>query len=342
MASPDETKLMTEERLHDTVMGYRSGSNSDSEFEWKDEEDGEQTMPLGSDVVEFERKDDNKVASGRTHMQPPYKAAKLYSYSKSNEYTKDHSGRLSNSFVAVDSSADEEDDSLLYYSPFKTPASKGAPKVALKGVAKAAKGATEDTSKSVMKAASKDVTKAASKGTTKIERKWSPQVTKGAVEALIKGAASNSLEINAIDQDGVSYVAGQVITDDDKVKRAGLDSKEFYPILAVKRAEWLGTMGDLPIVKIVLTDGENDIFMRPSMCKGFRSFWKLHNGPFRRGCINPGKLVKLLDYTTSIRDWGNDKNVPCVHVEKLRAPPKRRSCKFEIVIAECAQKVFNM
>jgi hypothetical protein len=146
-------------------------------------------------------------------------------------------------------------------------------------------------------------------------------LTMGAVTALKKGARMKDLDVNAVMEDGKEKLAVQVVLSDDEERRKEWKTAEFRPTLRVKQYIWGGVpLGNLPKAEWVVTDGENEMIMKPNY---FRNCRKMASGFFHvKGAFKKKKLLRncrfqLLDYVTGL----NDNLEPIIFVEKVKWLP---------------------
>lgn len=153
------------------------------------------------------------------------------------------------------------------------------------------------------------------------------QLTKGAISALLAGALTENLDVNAVDADGKEYHAPQICCEDDKQIRAAIELEEYNPVLEVVSTTWYGccSMG-LPVIEIMVKDANGDEMLMMAtnrnrkITKAFLKRWGNKNG--RK--LNPGVRFKLLDYTTKVRQISqfNKEEAPIIFVESIRVEPK--------------------
>ncbi len=79
------------------------------------------------------------------------------------------------------------------------------------------------------------------------------------------------LDVNAVMEDGKEKRALQVVLSDDKERRKEWKTAEFRPTLRVKQYIWGGVpLGNLPKAEWVVSDGENDMIMKPNYFRNSR------------------------------------------------------------------------
>jgi hypothetical protein len=146
-------------------------------------------------------------------------------------------------------------------------------------------------------------------------------LTRGAVTALKRGACMQNDDVNAVMEDGKQKLAVQVVMSDDEERRKGWLTSEFRPILRVKQYIWGGVpLGNLPKVEWIVTDGENEMRMKPNY---FRNCRKMARGFFhKKGAFMKKKLMRncrfqLVDYVTGM----SDVKEPTIYVEKIKWLP---------------------
>ena len=128
-------------------------------------------------------------------------------------------------------------------------------------------------------------------------------LTIGAVAALIDGATSDCLDINAITvaNHNDKFYACQYIWEEEQFQHLRQPFPEYRPVLEVQKIHWLGTHGGIPIIRLVVTDGLQSMEMRPSLRSEYvkrRNYKK--TGHLFRGKLNVGKRFTLLEYTTDV------------------------------------------
>jgi hypothetical protein len=89
-------------------------------------------------------------------------------------------------------------------------------------------------------------------------------VTPHVVKYLISRAKAYNNDINAIDQDGVQYDAGQICTEDDQAMRELLVLNEYKPVLEIYELRWHVTYSKYPTLTIKVTDGVSTMLLRSS------------------------------------------------------------------------------
>jgi hypothetical protein len=116
-------------------------------------------------------------------------------------------------------------------------------------------------------------------------------------------------------------LAVEVILSDDEEHRKEWIKAEFRPTLCVKQYIWGGvSLGNLPKAEWVVTDGENDMIMKPLH---FRNCRKMARGFFHvKGSFMKKKLMRncrfqLIDYVTGL----SDSKQPIILVEKVKWLP---------------------
>jgi hypothetical protein len=146
-------------------------------------------------------------------------------------------------------------------------------------------------------------------------------LTRGAVTALEKGARTGNVDVNAITEDGKEKLAVQVVLSDDEKKRKEWIAAEYRPTLRVKQYIWGGVpMGNLPKAEWVVTDGVNEMVMKPNY---FRNSRKIARGFFHvKGAFMKKKLMRncrfqLLDYITGM----SPTKEAIIFVEKVKWMP---------------------
>jgi hypothetical protein len=146
-------------------------------------------------------------------------------------------------------------------------------------------------------------------------------LTGGAVTALKKGAHMEDEDVNAVMVDGKEKLAVQVILSDDEERRKEWNSAEFRPTLRVKQYIWGGVpLGNLPKAEWVVTDGENDMIMKPHYFRNCRKMARgfFHvKGPFMKKKLMRNCRFQLLDYVTGL----SDSKQPIIFVEKVKWLP---------------------
>jgi len=148
-------------------------------------------------------------------------------------------------------------------------------------------------------------------------------LTSGAVQCLRRGAAIGSDDVNAVDVDGTEFFTAQVQCEDDLQLRKLLLLPELQPLLQILSVTWLGTIGQYPSICFMVIDGDGDSM---AMYVSYRSPCSIKllfskKGPFRTGCLNQGKLFRLLDYTTILHRNKDGSIEPRILLEKLCPAP---------------------
>jgi hypothetical protein len=145
--------------------------------------------------------------------------------------------------------------------------------------------------------------------------------TSGAVTALKKGAHMKDGDVNAVMMDGKERLAIQVVLSDDEEHRKEWTNAEFRPTLCVKEYIWGGVqLGNLPKSEWVVTDGENDMIMKPNCFRNCRKMARgfFHaKGPFMKKKLLRYRRFQLLDYVTGL----SDSDQPIIFVEKVKWLP---------------------
>ncbi len=154
------------------------------------------------------------------------------------------------------------------------------------------------------------------------------KLTEGAIDALLKGAACDILDINSI-KDNTMYYACQFIWEEDDFQHMRQPFAEYQPVLEVEQLQWLGTQKGIPLIRLVVTDEVQSIEMRPSLSSDYvqrRNFKKL--GHLFRGKLNIGKRFTLLEYTTDIYECPvTKKSTPTIFYESICAQPQKKRMK---------------
>ena len=103
-----------------------------------------------------------------------------------------------------------------------------------------------------------------------------------------------------------------------------LEIEEYQPIVEVVSHTWQGSYGKFPNIKFMITDGCTEMLMRVSYRRTecpILFFSK--KGPFNSRFLNVGRKIKLIDYTTELEHGKGGDTCPTVHIEKLRAEPRK-------------------
>ena len=157
------------------------------------------------------------------------------------------------------------------------------------------------------------------------------QLTAGAIQALVDGAKSDCLDINAITTNvhvQKSY-ACHYIWEEEQFQHLRQPFPEFQPVLEVEQIHWLGTRKGIPVIRLVVTDGLQSMEMRPSLRSDYvkkRNFKKL--GHLFRGKLNVGKRFTLLEYTTDVTECAHTLNrIPTIFYEDIRAAQQKKNMK---------------
>ena len=148
---------------------------------------------------------------------------------------------------------------------------------------------------------------------------------------LICGAEAYNNDINAIDNEGVQFDAGQICTKNDQEVRAVLALNEYNPVLEMSKLRWHGTYFQYPTCTIMVSDGVSSMMLRSSFRKpAFQKRFYAKRSPLYTGKMNLGRKIKLKDYTTSI--WVDKSGImhPCFFVENMIAEPKTSRWKWKI------------
>ena len=151
-------------------------------------------------------------------------------------------------------------------------------------------------------------------------------LTKGFVCALVEGAQSDCLDINAITTTGGQsnqFYACQFIWEEKQFQYLRQPFPEYQPVLEVKQIHWLGTQRGIPVIRLLVTDGVQSMEMCPSLRSEYvqrQNFKKL--GHLFRGKLNVGKRFTLLEYTTDMIG-----SSPTIFYEEVRAEPQKKNRK---------------
>jgi hypothetical protein len=157
------------------------------------------------------------------------------------------------------------------------------------------------------------------------------QLTTGAIQALVDGAKSDCLDINAITTNVhvQKFYACQYIWEEEQFQHLRQPFPEFQPVLEVEQIHWLGTRKGIPVIRLVVTDGLQSMEMRPSLRSDYvkkRNFKKM--GHLFRGKLNVGKRFTLLEYTTDVTECAHTLNrIPTIFYEDIRAAPQKKNMK---------------
>lgn len=157
------------------------------------------------------------------------------------------------------------------------------------------------------------------------------KLTKGAIEALKRGANSECLDTNAVTVgvEGMSYYACQFVWEEECFQHLRQPFPEYRPVLEVEQLYWMGTYRGTPLIRVVVTDGENSMEMRPSLRTDFvrRCNFK-STSPLFRGKLNVGKRFTLWEYTTDyLTGPSQESNQPTIFYEEIHAEPKKTGTK---------------
>ena len=125
-------------------------------------------------------------------------------------------------------------------------------------------------------------------------------------------------DVNAVMVDGKEKLAMRVILSDDEEHNKEWIKAEFRPTLRVKQYIWGGVpLGNLPKVEWVVTDGENDMIMKPlyfrNCRKMARGFFHV-KGPFMKKKLMRNCRFQLIAYVTGL----SDSKQPIILVEKVK------------------------
>ena len=157
-------------------------------------------------------------------------------------------------------------------------------------------------------------------------------LTMGAVSALVDGAQSDCLDINAITSikgQSNKFYACQFIWEEKQFQHLRQPFPEYQPILEVEQIHWLGSRGGIPAIRLVVTDGVSSMEMRPSLRSDYvqRRVFKKSSHLFS-GKLNVGKRFILLEYTTDVIECAVTKNsTPTIFYEDVRAEPQKKNMK---------------
>jgi hypothetical protein len=144
-------------------------------------------------------------------------------------------------------------------------------------------------------------------------------LTPGSIRLLQKGALSDQLDVNAIDDNKTLFYANQFIWEEELIDIPRVQLDEYKPILEVVSLVWLGSKNGCPLIKLIVTDGTTTMEMRPSQRNPTTTkhiFGKA--GHLFKGKLNVGKRFRLLEYTTdSTLCSTTNKIVPAIFFEKV-------------------------
>ncbi len=125
-------------------------------------------------------------------------------------------------------------------------------------------------------------------------------------------------DVNAVMVDGKEKLAMRVILSDDEEHNKEWIKAEFRPTLRVKQYIWGGVpLGNLPKAEWVVTDGENEMIMKPNYfrnCRKMASGFFHVKGPFMKKKLMRNCRFQLIAYVTGL----SDSKQPIILVEKVK------------------------
>ena len=89
-------------------------------------------------------------------------------------------------------------------------------------------------------------------------------LTPYSISMLTASANVADMDMTAVREDGKHFFAGLLQCEDDAKLRKRMSIDEFQPILQAVSRTWLGSYGNFPNIKFIVTDGTEEMTMRVS------------------------------------------------------------------------------